>query len=396
MLAAHSLATYSLMGRPVPRALLRSLSDVDWDFADAPQSDGIHTVHAYPAKFIPQIPRQLIEILPPGDDQWVMDPFCGSGTTLVEAQAARVSSIGVDLHPLATLISRVKTTPLADGCAAEGRAVAIRAQKAFTSGGVTVPDIPRLDHWFVRPVQLSLAALISEIDLVGDIHVRDALRVAFSSIVVRVSNQDSDTRYAAVQKRVSVDDVWTNFERAVVGLDRALKDHMRRASPLASCRVVTHDLTTLEPDAVMDKVGLVVTSPPYPNAYEYWLYHKYRMYWLGFDPIAVREREIGARPHFFKKKPHTEHDFGRQMGACFRLLARVMVPGSFACFLVGDSLIHGRLIDNSAILRAAATPLGFETVAVIDRTIPRKRKSFNPVNARISSEKLVVFQVGDP
>ena len=43
-----------------------------------------------------------------------------------------------------------------------------------------------------------------------------------------------------------------------------------------------------------------MTSPPYPNAYEYWLYHKYRMYWLGMDPIAVRQQEIGARPHYFR------------------------------------------------------------------------------------------------
>ena len=50
----------------------------------------------------------------------------------------------------------------------------------------------------------------------------------------------------------------------------------------------------MEPSDIPRRVGLVITSPPYPNAYEYWLYHKYRMYWLGLDPIAVKKQEIGA------------------------------------------------------------------------------------------------------
>ena len=91
----------------------------------------------------------------------------------------------------------------------------------------------------------------------------------------------------------------------------------------------------------MCRIAAAVFSPPYPNAYEYWLYHKYRMYWLGMDPISVREREIGARPNYFKKNPHTAADFECQMGRVFALLARVVVPGGHACFQVGDSIIRG-------------------------------------------------------
>ena len=60
--------------------------------------------------------------------------------------------------------------------------------------------------------------------------------------------------------------------------------------------------------------GRLVTSPPYPNAYEYWLYHKYRMYWLGFDPIPIRENEIGARPHYFKTNHQDETDENNEPG----------------------------------------------------------------------------------
>ena len=74
----------------------------------------------------------------------------------------------------------------------------------------------------------------------------------------------------------------------------------------------------------------------------------------GMDPIAVREAEIGARPHYFKVNHQTEHDFERQMGRLFRLLARVMRPGAYACFVVGRSIIHSREIDNASLLGRAA------------------------------------------
>ena len=65
---------------------------------------------------------------------------------------------------------------------------------------VDVPEIPRLDHWFKPVVQRSLAALVGQINQ-EQIPVREVLQVALSSIIVRVSNQDSDTRYAAVEKK---------------------------------------------------------------------------------------------------------------------------------------------------------------------------------------------------
>ena len=62
----------------------KSLNSIDWDFNDAPVNSGIHSIHPYPAKFIPQIPRKLIEFFHSGDTSIVLDPFCGSGTTLIE------------------------------------------------------------------------------------------------------------------------------------------------------------------------------------------------------------------------------------------------------------------------------------------------------------------------
>lgn len=372
------------------------LQSIEWDFADAKTRNGPHSIHPYPAKFIPQIPRTLIEIFHPGDGSKILDPFCGSGTTLVEAMTLGIPSIGIDLHPLAALIAKVKTTPLRSDIEALGRAVVRASRARHAREPVEIPPIPKLDHWFRKDVQNALSALITEINGVSDVDVRDALRVAFSSIIVRVSNQESDTRYAAIEKNVSAEDVWLLFERAVNNLRSALlciEPGLFRES--GRVQIINKDLMAVKPRDVGVGIGLVVTSPPYPNAYEYWLYHKYRMYWLGMNPLAVREKEIGARPHYFKKNHQTELDFENQMGRCFSLLSEVMNPGGIACFVVGRSIIHGRHINNEALLERAALPHGFRKVGAASRKIAANRKSFNLSHAKISEEGVLIFQLGD-
>lgn len=369
---------------------LNRLRLVDWNFPNAGPERGLHAIHPYPAKFIPQIPRELIRILHPGDGSAVLDPFCGSGTTLVESAAAGHPAVGVDLNPVATLIARVKTRPPAARLAPIAAAIVTRARHAKAS----VPPIPRVDHWFEADVQRALAALVEAIGLVGDLTVSEALRVCLSSIVVRVSNQDGDTRYAAVKKRTSAALVFDLFARAAASLDTAYAEEYGTLfdRPRPPVRVITQNVLDVTHQTVSAKVGLVITSPPYPNAYEYWLYHKYRMYWLGFDPIAVRASEIGARPHYFKKNHHTEEDFEADMTRVFGLLATVATADAYACFIVGRSIIHGRVIDNAALLERAALAYRFRRVADVVRSIPLTRKAFNPAHGAINSESLLVFR----
>ena len=141
-----------------------------------------------------------------------------------------------------------------------------------------------------------------------------------------------------------------------------------------------------------ESVNLVITSPPYPNAYEYWLYHKYRMWWLGFDPLAVKAREIGARAHFFKRQRHTEENFWAQMRQVFQLIDQVLLPRGFACFVIGRSIIHGNVISNADTLQTLAAERRLQPVARIERVLSPHRKSFNLSHANIKTESVLVFQ----
>ena len=118
------------------------------------------------------------------------------------------------------------------------------------------------------------------------------------------------------------------------------------------------------------------------------------MWWLGYDPIKVREVEIGARPHYQKKNGQTEDDFRKQMGNVFDLLRRKISFGGHACFVIGRSIIKGKVIDNAALLSSLAQDYGFHRVANIERNISLARKSFNLKYGKIKTENILIFRRG--
>ena len=77
------------------------LSEVSWDFSEKRKASAIDGLHPYPAKFIPEIPGALLDSLALRPDALIFDPFCGSGTTLAEAQRRNFEAVGVDLNPIA-------------------------------------------------------------------------------------------------------------------------------------------------------------------------------------------------------------------------------------------------------------------------------------------------------
>jgi len=363
-----------------------ALSGIDWSFTNRSKAPAIEGIHPYPAKFIGDIPRTFIENLPIPSGTRVFDPFCGSGTTLVEAQRAGLSAVGVDLNPIACLLTRVKTAPFLTGFSSVVDDVIRRAQAVKS---VPPSEIPNVDHWFKADVQLAVASLAKTIAYDEYAPWLDCLRLALSSILVRVSNQDSDTRYAAVEKDVGREYVFSCFKVAAFKLQRALEN---RDWQLPAIQVIEGNTLEIRPEQIGKNIGLVITSPPYPNAYEYWLYHKYRMWWLGFDPISVKAQEIGARAHFFKKNAHTADFFVEQMRATFSLIDSVLVEHGFVCFVVGRSKIHGEIIDNGNIIEKVAIERGLNLVSRFDRVIKANRKSFNLSHANIKTETMLVFQ----
>ena len=169
----------------------------DWDFAKADTSYLTHGLHEYPARMIPQIARRLIVRYTKEKDM-ILDPFCGSGTTLVEARLANRNAIGNDINPFACLLAKVKSSPLDfekmrfdpnqfNSCMKEDYA------KMKSSG--KVPDLPlqimpNLLHWFKEQVALDLEFIWEYIQRIDDQDLQDFLKIVFSDTIFKTSNID--------------------------------------------------------------------------------------------------------------------------------------------------------------------------------------------------------------
>ena len=286
------------------------LEKINWDFVERPTPSALQRIHPYPAKFIGDIPRSLIETISLPAGTVVFDPFCGSGATLVESQRLGYQAVGIDLNPIACLISRVKTRPLPRGIQKACADVILSSR--FRAGTALADDaIPNVAHWFQPDVRGALASIVKAIRSQAPERTHDFLFAALSSIIVRVSNQESDTRYAAISKAVTGEDVFEEFEASCIRLDKALAS---RDYVLTSCRVIEEDTLKSGAENIGRNVGLVITSPPYPNAYEYWLYHKYRMWWLARVRSDRGARAGNRRPcSLFQEESPDRRDRGRAL-----------------------------------------------------------------------------------
>jgi DNA modification methylase len=367
--------------------------DVDWAF---PTSRSIppHGAHPYPARFIPEIPAAAVR-LAEGIRGNVFDPFCGSGTTLVEAIAAGRAAVGIDLNPIATLISRVKVRKWTTQDDKELDAHAVQLKWSALRGNNDSLDearqtIPRLDHWFSADSQALLAGATAYARSIDDAAWRDRVLLAISAAVVRLSRQESETRYAAVEKSNHTTTSTALLDASLMRVAAQLRAFSTRHSGMPAI-VYTGDASEMGKLVASESVALAAFSPPYPNAYEYWLYHKYRMYWIGFDPLRVREKEIGARPHYSGSGKATADTFAEQMRQIIATIHRVLVRGGLCFVVVGDSIIKGTIVDNAALFTSLASDYGMELVGRVKRPIRRTRRSFNLAVARATHEDVLLF-----
>jgi len=354
-----------------------------------------HNFHPYPAKFIPQIPRALIEHLSKKGET-VLDPFCGSGTTLVEAILCERNAIGVDVNPLAALISRAKTAQLGEAevevLEAAVREASRLVERRYIRGSKVLaeraryllPKYHNFDYWFDRHVAEELA-LIKSVIIGLRPPMNDILLGALSSIIVGVSHQDGETRYARVERRIARGETLRRFVEKMKRVVPDLQALARRSHGKA--RVFCEDAQALK-SVAKGSVDLAVFSPPYPNAFDYHLYHRHRMFWLDMDPIRAKEVEIGAH---LKYEPD-ESNFRDQMFRAFVELRRVLRQGRFMCCVIGDSLVRGRLIDNAKLLSSVGQDAGFRLMEHLKREIRADRKYFSGAMERLREESILVFR----
>lgn len=382
---------------------LSGLLKRDLTFKGEKTSYASHNIHAFAAKFPPQIPRTFIrELSKPGEI--VLDPMSGSGTTLIEAVFAGRYGIGVDLDPLACLVSKVKSTPVdLLQCARAGEQVLRDAKKRICSADdkklgriYSTQAIEFFRYWFTNKITDELFALAQAIRKVEEPEIQAFLKVVFSSCIITKSGGLTLARDLAHSrphrdlKREIKQSAFDVFRERTISAIESLHDICESPSSSVILRSDTRSLPL-----ATNSVHLIVTSPPYAaNAIDYMRAHKFSLIWFGYEPkvlSSLRSRYIGSeiKPSTLETESETGNliieqlkklEEGRaavvahyynEMKLSLLEMLRVLAPGRAAVLVVGSSVIKGIDIKAPTVLAEMAASVGFNVAGITKREIVR-------------------------
>jgi len=335
-----------------------------------------HPFHTYPARLHPATARVLVDLVSDGAtrEQCLVDPFCGSGTTLVEARANGLRVVGSDLNPLAVIVARAKTwtapprrrTQLREaGHSIAGNALqAGKAARRASSDPAPLrkpkgfdPNARdrRLAAWFAPHVRRELEDLATRIEDVrqDDPEIRGILLGCLSSILYKVSSRTSDTDATWTQRNIGRGFASRLFVQRVDLLYAGLNDLAKVHAPMPEVHEVDiRRLETIVPDGT---AAGVITSPPYAGTYDYAEHQR-----LRFDFLALRHREfedgeLGTRRSFEKDPTSARANWKKALDGFVGKIAATLAPGRRAALVIGDSVAADRAIFALDDLRDAVT-----------------------------------------
>ena len=322
----------TLVSRQKARRQFRQLTDsyraqqlpIPVSFRDLANEIGLgerltHRLHSYPATLLRNIPAFFLAVpnLAP-DGAVIGDPFCGSGTVLLESLCAGFDSYGLDVNPLATLISRVKTKRLDPARLARMHRTLLSHHSDHLES--SVPPVVNVQHWFYPTVIEQLAQIEANLQTLPTGPYRDFFRVCFSSCVRRVSlanprvsvpvrlRPDAYPSHHPLHKTLTNRlselqniDVWSVFSD-VIDDNRARVSQLSSIPDPPTSTVRTGDVRSWKFNGRPSSrpCTLVITSPPYLGAQKYVRATGLSLNWLRLAaPSDLRslERTTVGREH---------------------------------------------------------------------------------------------------
>ncbi len=411
-----------------------------------------HMVHPYPAKLLMHIPHYFLAntlLSKPGDT--VLDPFCGTGTVLLESQLFSRNALGADSNPIAQLISRVKTQPLPID----------KLQNSFlrlmhkipSMPNDNPPDVVNLAYWFYPHVTKQLQRILEAIKTLRNSHFRDFFLVCFSVCVRKVSLADPRTsvpvrlssgQYPVGHKLRDKTDAYIRRLRRINVLNvfsEIVTTNIRRMSLLThhqqDCQsyVISKDARNLSYElsgsnngrsqVSSNSIQLVITSPPYAGAQKYIRSVCLSLGWLGLCsaeelstykavPIGREKykRQEYAQPittgissadkilsiirEVNPLRAHIAGNYLVEMRQAFAETLRVLKPNGYVVLIAANNQVCGYEFKTSQYLRTIAKQLGLSLkLCLIDdirsRSLMTKR---NKTASVITREWVMVFQKG--
>jgi len=378
--------------------------DITWNFIGANTKTFTHCFHNYPAMMIPQVAERLISKYGKNANL-LFDPYCGTGTSLLESNLKNINAVGTDLNPLARLIASAKTTKInlqiLDLYLKEFNDYLFSIMFDINKANTVIPNIKNIDYWFSPSVKEKLVLVKNFICNISDNSTANFFKVAFSETVRESSwTRNSEFkmfRMTEEQMRKFNPDVFSLIQNKLARNKRGLKELTEKESNQAVSKIF--DFNTVEKIEHIDNesVDIIVTSPPYGDSrttVAYGQFSRLANEWLdienatqidnklmggkiykekcsfGFDLLNQAIQQIADEDEKRAKEVIAfYHDYQRSI----QNVAKTVRKGGYACYVVGNRKVKGVVLPTDEITKFLFENHGFEHTETVIRNIPNKR-----------------------
>ena len=372
----------------------------EWAFESVRSTEQwTHGYHRYPAKFLPDVVRKIIEEYAKGS-KLIADLFAGCGTTLVEAKIHGISSVGVDINPVAQLITKVKTTPLAPDALQQAYTALVNLfDKYNESDFEDIKKHERIDYWFTPSQKAKIAFLYDKVfHLEVDDDTKDFFYVCISHILKNCSWWLQSGTKPQKDMEKEPEDPLNEFKRhcsKMIGWNEKFYNELSKKGHLGiPCEIHLEDAR--HTNITSESIDAIITSPPYVTSYEYADIHQLTAYWMEYisDIHEFRKKFIGSSysgndslivPNskqaqkivndLSENSKHIARDVAQyfnDMQEVAKEMARVLAPNGHACIVIGNTKIKEVQIKSAEVFYEFLRNAGLRKVTVIKRSIPHK------------------------
>jgi DNA modification methylase len=380
---------------------------IDWNFTNTGTRHSSHAFHTYPAMLVPQIAEELIKEYGKAS-KLLFDPFCGTGTTLVEANIKGINAIGSDLNPLARLISKVKTTVIrqqtVDLYLKDFYDHLFNYRYGFSKkDSVTVPKFSNINFWFSRPIASDLAVIKAYIDALKEENIKEFFKVAFSQTIRDTSwtRKNEFKLYKMDREKIKTfkPDVFSIFESTLARNRNGLVEFASKKTNNAWSKILDFDSSRpIPPNRLRpNSVDLIVTSPPYGDSQTtvaYGQFSRLTNQWLGnFEAYNLDSQLMGGKKaveiikfpnqslnNCITRLDQINHGRCRDVVSFYKdyqnsveNVARLVKSKGRVCYVVSNRCVKGITLKTDQITRNFFEKSGFKHLETIERKISNKR-----------------------
>lgn len=371
-----------------------------WSFEGTRSVNNLtHGYHRYPAKFLPELVKKLIEKYTL-ETHNIADVFAGCGTTLVEGKLHGRKTVGVDINPVAQLITRAKINPIKPQLlkiafdSLQEQIVPYNAIKKYSK-----KKHPRIDYWFDEINKNKIAFLYSKILTIKEEKVRDFFLCALSHVLKNCSRWLQDSTKPQVDPDKTPSEVFSSFvlhsKRMIKKNEefyKKLKDDNLLSTP---CNIKLADSRRTRIRS--NSINAIITSPPYVTSYEYADIHQLTAYWFDYisDISTFRRKFIGTFHSLNKKiriptycptakdiveklssvEPKCAREVSNyftDMLAVAKEMYRISATNGVVCLVIGNTTLRNIKISSAEVFAEMLFSVGFEIEDVIKRSISSK------------------------